>query len=94
MSDRITIPLRIAPELHAQLKLLADVDERSLNGYIGRVLAHHVARTSAVPGQVASVSLQSQRLPVPSKVRNVGPNERCPCGSGAKYKRCHGRAKG
>ncbi len=24
-------------------------------------------------------------------VRAVGPNEHCPCGSGRKYKKCHGR---
>ncbi|MER8954373.1 SEC-C metal-binding domain-containing protein [Mesorhizobium sp. M0833] len=27
----------------------------------------------------------------PASVRKVGRNERCPCGSGEKYKRCHGR---
>ena len=24
--------------------------------------------------------------------RKIGRNERCPCGSGAKYKKCHGAA--
>jgi uncharacterized protein YecA (UPF0149 family) len=28
---------------------------------------------------------------VSASTRNVGRNERCPCGSGLKYKRCHGR---
>ncbi|HZD24136.1 MAG TPA: SEC-C metal-binding domain-containing protein [Acidimicrobiia bacterium] len=28
---------------------------------------------------------------VPASNQNVGRNERCPCGSGLKYKRCHGR---
>jgi uncharacterized protein YecA (UPF0149 family) len=27
---------------------------------------------------------------VPASNSNVGRNERCPCGSGLKYKRCHG----
>ncbi len=27
---------------------------------------------------------------VPANIWNVGRNERCPCGSGLKYKRCHG----
>ena len=26
------------------------------------------------------------------RVRKIGPNEPCPCGSGQKYKKCHGRA--
>jgi len=81
MSRRIAIPLRIAPELHARLKELAGLDGRSMNTFIGRILSHYVARTPA-PG----VSV----LPVPSRVRKARPNEPCPCGSGAKYKRCHG----
>lgn len=28
---------------------------------------------------------------VPANTRDVGRNDRCPCGSGLKYKRCHGR---
>jgi hypothetical protein len=27
---------------------------------------------------------------VPVNIRDVGRNDRCPCGSGLKYKRCHG----
>jgi hypothetical protein len=34
-----------------------------------------------------SVATSSRALAKPS---NVGRNERCPCGSGLKYKRCHG----
>lgn len=38
--------------------------------------------------------LQAQRISVPPArtVTKVGRNERCPCGSGLKYKRCHGLA--
>lgn len=39
-------------------------------------------RLVAVPGQ--------ENLP-PVAVPKVGPNHPCPCGSGKKYKRCHGR---
>jgi hypothetical protein len=28
----------------------------------------------------------------PRRLPKIGPNELCPCGSGKKYKRCHGRA--
>jgi uncharacterized protein YecA (UPF0149 family) len=85
MTDRITIALRLAPELHAQLKALADGDQRSLNAFIGRALSNVVARTApSMP----------QRLPVPSRIRKVPPNQRCPCGSGTKYKKCCGRAAG
>jgi hypothetical protein len=29
--------------------------------------------------------------PVPEIFRNIGRNEKCPCGSGLKYKKCHGK---
>jgi len=36
--------------------------------------------------------LRSPATPQPTSPRlNVGRNDPCPCGSGAKYKRCHGR---
>lgn len=33
----------------------------------------------------------SQKQPVRRKVKKVYPNDPCPCGSGLKYKQCHGR---
>jgi hypothetical protein len=92
MTDRVTIPLRIAPELHARLKELAARDQRSLNTFIGRALSHFVARAVPSSGHAPAPVPILQRLPVPSKVKKVRPNEQCPCGSGSKYKRCHGRA--
>ncbi|MCY4580857.1 MAG: SEC-C metal-binding domain-containing protein [Chloroflexi bacterium] len=32
----------------------------------------------------------SEREAVPAGIQKVGRNSRCPCGSGKKYKRCHG----
>lgn len=36
---------------------------------------------------------QERRPGLQSRIPNVGRNERCPCGSGFKYKRCHGLAR-
>ncbi|WP_246696330.1 SEC-C metal-binding domain-containing protein [Mesorhizobium sp. SARCC-RB16n] len=44
--------------------------------------------------QAAALLKGNGRIPTvrgPVAVRKVGRNERCPCGSGEKYKRCHGR---
>jgi hypothetical protein len=89
MTDRISIPLRIAPELHAQLKQLAARDQRSLNAFIALSLTNMVARVA--PGSPVAVTSLPQRAPVPSRPKKVRPNELCPCGSGTKYKRCHGK---
>ncbi|MBR3538146.1 MAG: SEC-C domain-containing protein [Eubacterium sp.] len=34
-----------------------------------------------------------KREPVKRKGKKIMPNDPCPCGSGKKYKFCHGRAK-
>lgn len=40
----IRMELRLNPELHRQLRALADADERSLHAYITRVLRDHAGR--------------------------------------------------
>ena len=43
----------------------------------------------------AHSNTQQRQKPEPVKVeKKVGRNEPCPCGSGKKYKHCHGRAGG
>ena len=45
---------------------------------------------SANTDTVMSNVLPNRREAVPAGSRKVGRNDRCPCGSGKKYKRCHG----
>ena len=35
--------------------------------------------------------MMPKATPIVAKTAKVGPNETCPCGSGKKYKKCHGR---
>jgi preprotein translocase subunit SecA len=42
-------------------------------------------------GSIAAASKVGVPLPPPA-ARGTGPNDKCPCGSGKKYKRCHGLA--
>jgi preprotein translocase subunit SecA len=44
----------------------------------------------AVPGPVPE-AVPAQQAPFVRRERKVGRNEPCPCGSGKKYKQCHGR---
>lgn len=55
-------------------------------------------RRAETPPQVRQQTLSSKEapagarpLPVPAKAKKVGRNDPCPCGSGKKYKKCHGR---
>jgi uncharacterized protein YecA (UPF0149 family) len=91
VSDRVTLPLRIAPELHTKLKALAEVEHRSLNAFIAYNLARLVAEREAMraaEARVAQAIMQSR--PLLPRVPKARPNDPCPCGSGTKYKRCHG----
>jgi preprotein translocase subunit SecA len=45
------------------------------------------------PMERANTQTQEKSKPQPVKVeKRVGRNDPCPCGSGKKYKQCHGRA--
>ena len=48
---------------------------------------------SAIPGAQPSqmISPNSKRQPITTE-KKVGRNEPCPCGSGKKYKKCHGKS--
>jgi preprotein translocase subunit SecA len=59
-------------------------------------LAFQHAEASAMGGQVPSPGADGEAAPVPSQPftregPKLGRNEPCPCGSGKKYKQCHGR---
>jgi preprotein translocase subunit SecA len=45
----------------------------------------------AQPGQAAPAPAAQQQAPFVREGRKVGRNEPCPCGSGKKYKQCHGK---
>ena len=48
------------------------------------------AARMAQPARTMKLNQPEQTAP-PAKVKKTGRNEHCPCGSGTKYKKCHGR---
>ena len=60
-------------------------DGRQAGAWAGSVKA--APKNTSVMAQVAG---DRSREPVAAGARKVGRNEPCPCGSGKKYKRCHG----
>lgn len=48
------------------------------------------AARMAQPARTMKLNQSEQTTP-PAKVKKTGRNEPCPCGSGTKYKKCHGR---
>jgi hypothetical protein len=65
-----------------------------IEGYVPRAV-RQISRIA--PGQVSDGDLSrgraylEQRVRAASEDRSIKRNDRCPCGSGKKYKRCHGR---
>ena len=62
----------------------------NLDGRDGRGRRGGQKRADGGKSVMDSVMGARSRDPAPSKVGKVGRNEPCPCGSGKKYKRCHG----
>jgi hypothetical protein len=69
-----------ASQLDARERDLGVLAERLRNKEVHLAAWEHQIRTERMPGA-------STRA-----VTKVGRNERCPCGSGRKYKHCHGQA--
>ena len=78
--DPLTEYQREAYDLFGEL---VDLVKRDTVRYLFHVKA-------AKPRRPAPVTPQPGRRPVRAKSRKVGRNAPCPCGSGKKYKRCHG----
>jgi len=55
------------------------------------VTYQHEAAQSGVAEAPAAVGDETEQQPFVREGRKVGRNEPCPCGSGKKYKQCHGR---
>lgn len=54
----------------------------SSNGYVEKAAAKPAAAPAGVPGKAGKSTSSAKK--------KVGPNDPCPCGSGKKYKKCHG----
>jgi len=97
MTEPRKLNLRLPPELHAALLDLAAHECTSANAVMVAALRNWIQwRNKRQPraGLQATTST-APRTPAVSRqatVPKVGPNVPCPCGSGQKYKRCHGRA--
>jgi preprotein translocase subunit SecA len=60
------------------------------DGSVSEERGSESAAAQAAMGAVAA-AMASSRSAVPGAVPKVGRNDPCPCGSGKKYKQCHGR---
>ena len=73
----------VPPETLAELDALPDGGDT-----VRRSLGAIVAATYESFAEVRRATMGGQAPAAPRRVRRVGRNEPCPCGSGKKYKRC------
>lgn len=98
IDDRLWKPLLDAkPEVLEPLVLYGTEEGWERLERLPQTLDAHDARVSAVLDSVRDIyrfwtSRRREELarPGPVRVTKVGRNDPCPCGSGKKYKRCHG----
>ena len=82
----LELPSKVPPEIAAARSREAQQSVIDLTRHIQRKKDREMAELQFSGGEAAS---QSQTA---SKGPKVGRNELCPCGSGKKYKKCHGAA--
>ena len=97
--------LRLPPDLQQRAADLAQAQGISLNAFITLAVGSWVDYQTKKRPPTASAGLQAPTAPAPRTNRviskaddftpyrappKVGRNDPCPCGSGKKYKACHG----
>jgi hypothetical protein len=84
------------------LRSAAQMEQGRCNRWVAIQLAagqpYEVARIDrVVPGRISERELAQARAHIEERVRqtiktqSIGRNDKCPCGSGLKYKKCHGK---
>ncbi len=106
MTETAKLNLRLPSDLKAQAEAVAVHHGLSLNALCVMALRSFVpylARKGTPPPGFAGLQATTAPAPTTGRVRRVatparlpvvGVNQPCPCGSGRKYKRCHGAPGG
>jgi preprotein translocase subunit SecA len=76
-----------------QVRAESDVEAVEQQRRSSTQVKYQHAEANAMGGEAedAAVDDESQHTPFTRQGRKVGRNEPCPCGSGKKYKHCHGK---
>lgn len=91
--SKLKINLRTTSELRERCQRLADREQISLNVLLVRAVENYLPFRERIVDQEdrkrARAALSAGKA-IRSEVPKVGANQACPCGSGQKYRRCHG----
>ena len=101
-ADSIALLLRVQPAAQSQqpVSVFARTPQHEVHEEVSTRLADRFAQTPPAPSMDATPMSPSDELPPPKAskpepVHHAGPkigrNEPCHCGSGLKFKKCHGK---
>ena len=88
--EKTRLTLRLPSQLAEQATVVADQQGLTMNAFVVQAVRNWVS----YQGKRMGPALPSSLVLAPSRtatVLKVGSNQPCPCGSGQKYKRCHGK---
>jgi preprotein translocase subunit SecA len=78
-----------------QIRTQEEIPQADDQQHVENVQMQHASLDSSPPeedsGDVALATAAVKKRPVTRAATKVGRNEPCPCGSGKKYKHCHGK---
>ncbi len=77
--------------LTVQIRTEADVEAAEPHEHVSNVQYHHADFDAALGGQPEEGEEGAAQQPIQRQHPKVGRNDPCPCGSGKKYKQCHGK---
>ena len=70
--------------------LLATIDQDISRYLVNAEIRQNVKREQTIKG-TTNEDKSKVKKQTPKRVKKIGRNEKCPCGSGLKYKNCHGK---
>ena len=70
--------------------LLATIDQDVSRYLVNAEIRQNVKREQTIKG-TTNEDKSKVKKQTPKRVKKIGRNEKCPCGSGLKYKNCHGK---
>ena len=101
MPETAKLNLRLPPDLKEEASAVAEAMGLSLNAFVVQAVrnwagyqADKLVRYQRTVRGPAPAPASVQDLPAAASrlsMAKVGANQPCPCGSGQKYKRCHGK---
>jgi preprotein translocase subunit SecA len=74
-----------------QVRSEAEVEPAEMPVQLENVQYHHADYEEALAQSGTNVSTNEEHQPFVRDGRKIGRNDPCPCGSGKKYKQCHGQ---